>query len=88
MLLENLNHAQRERLAFIDFSLEFFGQIARADLIQKFGTGLASCTRDLSLYREIGTRTMLCLCMRISGMYAQAHSEPFSSTILRKPCKH
>ena len=53
MLLENLNHAQRERLAFIDFSLEFFGQIARADLIQKFGTGLASCTRDLSLYREL-----------------------------------
>ncbi|WP_377111921.1 WYL domain-containing protein [Pseudoalteromonas sp. M58] len=53
MLLENLNHAQRERLAFIDFSLEFFGQIARADLIQKFGTGLASCTRDISLYREL-----------------------------------
>ncbi|WP_105255655.1 WYL domain-containing protein [Pseudoalteromonas sp. T1lg75] len=53
MQLENLNHAQRERLAFIDFSLEFFGQIARADLIQKFGTGLASCTRDLSLYREL-----------------------------------
>lgn len=53
MQLENLNHAQRERLAFIDYSLEFFGQIARADLIQKFGTGLASCTRDLSLYREL-----------------------------------
>lgn len=53
MQLKNLNHAQRERLAFIDFSLEFFGQIARADLIQKFGTGLASCTRDLSLYREL-----------------------------------
>lgn len=53
MKLENLNHAQRERLAFVDFSLEFFGQIARADLIQKFGTGLASCTRDLSLYREL-----------------------------------
>lgn len=53
MKLENLNHAQRERLAFVDFSLEFFGQIARADLIQKFGTGLASCTRDLSMYREL-----------------------------------
>ncbi len=53
MQLENLNHAQRERLAFIDFSLEFFGQIARADLIQKFGTGLASCTRDLALYKEL-----------------------------------
>ena len=52
-MLVNLNHAQRERLAFIDFSLEFFGQIARADLIQKFGTGLASCTRDLALYKEL-----------------------------------
>lgn len=52
-MLDNLNHAQRERLAFIDFSLEFFGQIARADLIQKFGTGLASCTRDLALYKEL-----------------------------------
>ncbi len=53
MQLENLNHAQRERLAFVDFSLEFFGQIARADLIQQFGTGLASCTRDLALYKEL-----------------------------------
>lgn len=53
MKLENLTHSQRERLAFIDFSLEFFGQIARADLIQKFKTGLASCTRDLALYKEL-----------------------------------
>lgn len=53
MLLESLNHAQRERLAFIDFNLEFMGQIARAELIQKFGIGPASCTRDFAVYKEL-----------------------------------
>ncbi|WP_308477805.1 WYL domain-containing protein [Neiella marina] len=52
-MLEDLNFAQRERLAFIDFCLQYFGQVARADLVQKFRTGLASCSRDLSLYREL-----------------------------------
>jgi predicted DNA-binding transcriptional regulator YafY len=53
MLLDSLNHAQRERLAFIDFNLEFLGQIARAELIQKFGIGPASCTRDFAVYKEL-----------------------------------
>ncbi|PKF57214.1 WYL domain-containing protein [Alteromonadales bacterium alter-6D02] len=48
-----MNYAQRERLAYIDFCLEYHGQIGRADLIQRFKTGLASCSRDLSLYREL-----------------------------------
>ena len=51
--LEQLPHAQRSRLAFIDFCLQYFGQIARADLIRHFGIGLASGTRDFSLYREL-----------------------------------
>ena len=51
--IQKFNHAQRERLAFIDFCLLFFGQVARADLIQHFQTGLASCSRDLTLYREL-----------------------------------
>ncbi|KTF19547.1 WYL domain-containing protein [Pseudoalteromonas sp. 10-33] len=53
MDLEKLNYAQRERLAFIDFCLQFVGQIARADLINHFKTGLASCSRDLTLYKEL-----------------------------------
>ncbi|MCO7248830.1 hypothetical protein [Pseudoalteromonas sp. Ps84H-4] len=53
MLLDSLNHAQRERLVFIDFNLEFLGQIARAELIQKFGVGPASCTRDFAVYKEL-----------------------------------
>jgi hypothetical protein len=30
--VENLSLAQRERLAFIDFNLQFFGRISRSDL--------------------------------------------------------
>lgn len=53
--LTNINYAQRERLAFIDFCLQFFGQISRADLVNHFKTGLASCSRDLTLYRELAS---------------------------------
>ncbi len=41
--IDKLNYAQRERLVFIDFCLEYYGVIARADLVQQFQTGLASC---------------------------------------------
>ncbi|WP_435273797.1 WYL domain-containing protein [Psychrobium sp. nBUS_13] len=51
--MDSLTHAQKERLAFIDFSLQYFGQVSRADLIQRFKTGLAACTRDLTAYREL-----------------------------------
>lgn len=51
--LDSLTHAQKERLAFIDFNLQHFGQVARADLIQRFKTGLAASTRDLTSYREL-----------------------------------
>ena len=50
--VENLSHAQRERLAYIDFRLYFFGEIGRPDLIERFGVAPAGATRDLALYRE------------------------------------
>ena len=53
IVLDSLPHAQKERLAFIDFNLQYFGQVARADLVQRFKTGLAACTRDLTAYREL-----------------------------------
>ncbi|MDC9508995.1 WYL domain-containing protein [Pseudoalteromonas sp. Angola-4] len=53
MDLDKLNYAQRERLAFIDFCSQFTGQISRADLITHFGIGLASSSRDLTLYKEL-----------------------------------
>lgn len=56
--LDSLTHAQKERLAFIDFSLQYVGQVARADLIQRFKTGLAACTRDLTTYRELAPNNL------------------------------
>lgn len=59
MDLEKVNYSQRERLAFIDFCLQFVGQIARADLVNHFKTGLASCSRDLTLYKELAPNNMI-----------------------------
>ena len=56
--MESLSHAQKERLAFIDFSLQYFGQVSRSDLIERFKTGLAACTRDLSTYRELAENNL------------------------------
>lgn len=53
MGLDNYSHSQRERLRFIDFCLQFFGQISRADLLNQFQLGLASGTRDFTLYKEL-----------------------------------
>ncbi len=51
--LDSLSHAQRERLAYIDFRLYFMGGVGRPDLASRFGVALAGATRDLALYREI-----------------------------------
>lgn len=51
--LEDASHAQRERLAYIDFRLYCIGEIGRPDLSSRFGVAPAGATRDLALYREI-----------------------------------
>ena len=56
--LNELPHAQRERLAFIDFSLQFFGHVSRQDVIQRFATGLAAGTRDFALYKQLAERNL------------------------------
>ncbi len=56
--VESLNHAQRERLAYIDFRLYFIGEIGRPDLISRFGVAPAGATRDLALYREIAPQNI------------------------------
>ncbi|MEY3202010.1 MAG: hypothetical protein RIR70_1560, partial [Pseudomonadota bacterium] len=50
--------AQRERLAYIDFRLYFFGEIGRPDLIERFGMAPAGATRDLALNREIAPQNI------------------------------
>lgn len=52
------SHAQRERLAYIDFRLYFFGEIGRPDLSRRFGVAPAGATRDLALYREIAPQNI------------------------------
>ncbi|ASJ23801.1 WYL domain-containing protein [Laribacter hongkongensis] len=57
--VESLSHVQRERLAYIDFRLYFFGEIGRPDLIERFGVAPAGATRDLALYREIAPQNII-----------------------------
>ncbi|MCW0348616.1 helix-turn-helix transcriptional regulator [Pantoea ananatis] len=56
--VEDLSLAQRERLAYIDFRLYFFGVIGRPDLIERFGVAPAGATRDLALYRDIAPQNI------------------------------
>lgn len=51
--LDELNQAQRERLAFVEFRLWFLGDVRRPDLIDRFGIAPAVATRDLATYREL-----------------------------------
>ncbi len=57
--VESLNQALRERLAYIDFRLYFFGEVGRPDLIERFGVAPAGATRDLALYREIAPQNII-----------------------------
>lgn len=57
-LLDQLSQPQQQRLRFIDFCLYYFAEIARADLIARFQTGLASSTRDLALYKELAPQNL------------------------------
>lgn len=45
--VESLSHAQRERLAYVEFRLYFMGEIGRPDLAGRFGVAPAGATRDL-----------------------------------------
>ena len=47
--VENLGQAQRERLAYIDFRLYFFGEIGRPDLTSRFGVAPAGARHDRGL---------------------------------------
>lgn len=56
--VDRLSHAQRERLAYIDFRLYFLGEVGRPDLTERFGVAPAGATRDLALYREIAPKNI------------------------------
>lgn len=48
-----LSQAQRERLAYLELRLFFFGELQRADLEARFGIAPAAATRDLNAYRSL-----------------------------------
>lgn len=56
--LTSLTKTQRERLSHIDFKLYFLGELRRADVVDRFGTGLAGATRDIALYRELAPENL------------------------------
>ncbi len=53
MMIDKLGHAQKQRLAYIDFCLLFKGSIYRQDLINRFEVGLSAGSRDFRIYKEL-----------------------------------
>jgi hypothetical protein len=51
--MELQRDTQRERLFYIDFLAFFIGQVARKDLVTRFGISEPAATKDLSLYAEM-----------------------------------
>lgn len=56
--LATLSQAQRDRLAFIEMRLRFFGEIRRQDLVERFDIQSAAATRDLALYKDLASRNI------------------------------
>lgn len=57
-MLEKLGFAQKQRLAYIEFSLMFKGAIFRQDLINRFKVGLSAGSRDFKLYKELAPNNL------------------------------
>lgn len=51
--LDGLSRTQQHRLSYIDFAAYFLGKLRRSDVMERFGTGPAAVTRDITLYREL-----------------------------------
>jgi len=57
--LEDLSQPQKDRLAFIELHLQYFGEIQRQDLVARFGIQTAAATRDLALYRGLAGQNVV-----------------------------
>ena len=53
LLLNELSAAQRQRLAYIEFRVWFYGEVARKEVLERFELATAAGTRDLALYKEL-----------------------------------
>ena len=57
--LKHLTHAQRERLAHIEFTLMFKGEAGRNYLIERFKVAPSVVTQDFARYRELAPQNVL-----------------------------
>ena len=48
-----LPFAQQHRLHFIEIMLKHAGEVTRASVADMFGVGVATATRDITLYRKL-----------------------------------
>jgi len=51
--IATLSAAQRLRLAFIEFRVWFYGEVARKHVLERFEVATAAGTRDLMLYKQL-----------------------------------
>ncbi|MEZ8333314.1 WYL domain-containing protein [Vibrio splendidus] len=56
--MDNLNYAQKQRLAYIDFKLMFVGYFTRSEVVEHFKMGLSNATRDINLYKEMAAHNL------------------------------
>lgn len=56
--MDNLNYAQKQRLAYIDFKLMFVGHFTRSEVVEHFKMGLSNATRDINLYKEMAAHNL------------------------------
>ena len=59
LLLNDLSAAQRQRLAYIEFRVWFYGAVARKDVLERFELATAAGTRDLALYKELAPENLV-----------------------------
>ena len=57
-MLEKVGFSQKQRLAYIDFSLLFKGAIYRQALINRFEVGLSAASRDLTIYKGLAPKNL------------------------------
>ncbi len=56
--LSGMTQSQRDRLAFLELRLRFFGEFRRQDLVERFGIQAAAATRDIGQYKDLGPRNL------------------------------
>lgn len=57
--LSHMPAAQRQRLAYIEFRLWFYGQVCRRDVLDRFEVATAAGTRDMILYRDLAPKNLV-----------------------------